>query len=211
MIYKITIHALLCTILIGCSGTTGYDRKESILTRIATYYTEHEEYNMNAIDSLFEVDKHGIPTRIEIHQERDYRDYYQFSIILSSSNISNMRILPTKIVKIKNRYAFMYMHEKPPLSRKTLPIELFNNKGCEFLDETSWQILMCKKCLNCIVVIDRNPMPIEYIKQFNEFTCDCSHDYETDIQEIVAEEAIIDAPDGIIPPPPMFELPCNQR
>ena len=199
-------YLLLGILLIGCNSSIKYYEKENTLIHIANYYIEREEYRMFQMDSISGIINHSIPIRIEIFQEKDYRNCFQFAIVLSNSNSSTMEKLPTKIVKIKDRYVFIYMHARPPLSKKHLPSELFNETERDLSDETSWQVLMCKKCLKCIVVIDNEIIPIMYIKQFNEFTCDCKCDYKKDKQKIIAEKIIIDTPDGFLPPPPLETL-----
>lgn len=191
------MYMILGILLSSCNREIKYEKEEIILMNILTHYINQEENKMTMLDS---VSNSVIPIRIEIFQNKDYRDYFQFSITLSNSDIRTMDKMPTKVGKIKNRYFFIYMNDKSPLLGKYLPQELFIKTDSYLLDETSWQVLMCKKCFKYIVVVDNEIIPIEYIKQFNEFTCVCKHDFPNNG---IIEDAIIDTSNGILPPPPV--------
>ena len=192
---KIKIHLLLCIILIGCSSKTKEYEAEDVLMNIANHFLVTEETRMLDIDSVFNADN-ALPVRFDITQRNDYRGFYSFLISPSNLTIFYMGGLPTKITKIGNRDMYLFMSEEKPLSKKELPDELFNDVDWEkMINESDWDfcldIIMCKKCLNSVVVLDRF-ISTENTKQFNEFNCVCEHDYKKNKQEIIIEKPIIE-------------------
>jgi hypothetical protein len=166
------IYILLCIVSIGCKNGIIYEKKEKILIGITSYYIEREGDKIFEIDSLMNEMNCNTPVRIEVFQKNDFNGHFLFCILLSNSNIHNMKRMPTHIIKIKNRYVFMYIRGQKPISKKSIPNELFTKCERVVMDETSWQILMCKKSLKYIIAIDNIILPIEYIKEFNEFLCE---------------------------------------
>ena len=221
---KRKVYLLLCIILLGCNSKIKKNEKEYVLMPVTNHNIETEESRMIEaalmliinhfaiaeedrmleLDSLFSADI-GPPVRFEITQRKDYKDFFSFYISTSNSNIFFSGRLPTKIIKTGNRDVYMYMNEAAPLSKKELPDDFFKEvDGIALLDESPWNmflsVLMCKKCLKSVVVIDRFVVTEENTKQFNEFTCDCEHDYKKENQKIIIEKAIITDEKGEIRP-----------
>jgi hypothetical protein len=200
--YKIiTIQILLLT-LASCNNVVNYNKIETILEEIALNYILQEENRINKLDSIFNISNQNIPIRLEIFQDEDYKDCCRFYILLSNSNINDIVKLPSKIFKINNRFVFVYLNSNQSISKENMPNELLGIQKDYLLDETSWEILICKKCYKYIVVKNKYIIPIEFIKQFNEFSCNCKRNHSKFKQNVRIEDAIIDTIDGILPPPP---------
>ena len=197
---KIKKYLFLCIILLfGCYSQIKEYEKEDVLMHIANYYIEEEESNLLRLDSS---PNNAIPHGLQIYQEDDYRGFFRFVMFPTISSIFTINSMPTKILKVKNRYVFLYMKETAPISKDELPDELFNGSQILLLYEMSGYVLMCKKCFRSIVLIDPHIIAYDNIKQFNEFTCDCEHDYKKMKQDIIVEEAIIDDMEKFLAPPP---------
>ena len=197
---KIKLYILLAIsiLLIGCNRTQ-YTEKERALLRIASLYIEQKRAEFRRIDSFSEL-----PVRIEVIQNADYRGYYQFTISFTiSSMLFESARMPTKVTRVRNRYVFMYMRDKPPLSREDLPNEVFNENAGGMWHSMDWEALMCKQCFRSIVSIWL-VCSFNYIKQMNDFVCDCKNKGSGKPEIILIEiaDAIIDTPDGNCPPPP---------
>jgi len=202
LVTRIIISALGSIVLISCQEKTLQEKREKLLLRIAEHYIGYK------MDDIAKIESWGDCNRvfITIHQRKeDFNGFLSFWMAVANENIRKRYIahsyvganefisprdLPTRITRIKGRYVVMYMNNQETISQKALPRELTNECINVVKDETSWHILMCKKSLEHIVVIDDIIIPLECIEQFRNFLC--NENFEKKTIELRIEKPIID-------------------
>jgi hypothetical protein len=197
----IVIFVAICT---SCSNNGSKEKEDMILEHIGITYIKKYKNEFSTIELLKNEKDSSCKITIIIHirQQEDYNGHKMF-LIYYTIGMDFFDVMPSKLIKIEDKYIAMYFHNKPPIQKKKIPTNLFPKDCGEVIEETSWIVLMCKDSYQYIV-IKSPPTSFEMITQLQNFTCDYNVIHARDHQEIIIEDAIIDTTKYFMIPNEMF-------
>lgn len=158
-------------LLIGysCSGKVKSD--EDILKKVSRNYIKSMSHRFNRAIAWEEMlDNIHLTIRESPSNKNGLRLYYiSYGNSFSDNNIEKI----SQVWKEGKYYVLFYSLRGPYLKQEDIPKELQRVSNTQFIEEDiDWLVAVCKKNMKYLTITETYNLPLEYIDELNNFSCE---------------------------------------